>query len=251
MNTTLFTGHYLVELEEVDSTNNYLKEMLAKDKPSEGTAIMANNQFSGRGQIGNSWMSEPGQNLTISYLFYPGFLEASKQFYLNMAVSLAVKDCCEALLRDEVKIKWPNDIYYRDTKIGGILIENSICGNMLSTSIVGIGLNVNQTVFDASLPNPSSLKIIAGKEFDRHEALSTLNIYMEKYYLQLRQQHYNFLEKAYTVAMYRYQQTHEFRKANQMVRGEINGVTKEGKLILHCNGKEQRYNFKEIEYIIP
>ncbi len=251
MNTTLFTGHFLVELDTVDSTNNYLKGMLAKGKPSEGTVIMANSQVSGRGQVGNSWLTEPGQNLTVSYLFYPGFLEAGKQFYLNMAVSLAVKDCCEALLKDEVKIKWPNDIYYGDTKIGGILIENTISGNLLNSSIVGIGLNVNQTEFDTSLPHPSSLKMIAGKDFDRKEVLATLNIYIEKYYLQLRQQHFNFLDKGYTVALYRYQQTHEFRRANQLIRGEINGVTKEGKLILHCNGKEQRYNFKEIEYVIP
>lgn len=250
MPDTLFTGQNIIEIATVDSTNNYLKDLLNEKRPVEGTAVMAYTQYSGRGQTGNMWASEPGKNLTVSYLFYPVFLEASRQFYLNMAVALAVKDCCELLLGDEVKIKWPNDIYYRDKKIAGILIENSISGSYLNTSVIGIGLNVNQTVFPESIPNPSSLSLIKETEFELRIVLNELSHFLEKYYLQLRQQHFNFLDKAYTVALYRYQQTHEFRQGEKLLRGEINGVTKEGKLILHSNGKEHRFSFKEIEYVI-
>jgi BirA family biotin operon repressor/biotin-[acetyl-CoA-carboxylase] ligase len=250
MPDTLFTGRNIITVPVVDSTNNYLKDLLNNERPVEGTLITAHTQNSGRGQMGNTWNTEPGKNLTVSYLFYPTFLEANKQFYLNMAVTLAVKDCCELLLADEVKIKWPNDIYYHDKKIAGILIENGINGSNLTSSVVGIGLNVNQTDFPESLPNPSSLKLIKAKEFDLTEVQDELSHFLEKYYLQLRQQHFNFLDKAYTVALYRYQQTHEYRLAEKTLRGEINGVTKEGKLILHSNGKEHRFAFKEVEYVL-
>jgi BirA family biotin operon repressor/biotin-[acetyl-CoA-carboxylase] ligase len=250
MPNTLFTGQKIIETHTVDSTNNYAKNLLSTGRPPEGTAVLAHTQESGRGQMGNTWASEPGKNLTVSYVFYPSFLEAAKQFYLNMAVALAVKDCCELLLEDEVKIKWPNDIYHHDKKIAGILIENSISGNNLTSSVVGVGLNINQTSFPESLPNPSSLHLITGKEFVVAEVLNHLSHFLEKYYLQLRQQHFNFLDKAYTVALYRYQQTHEFRHGDKLLRGEVNGVTKEGKLILYSNGKEHRFAFKEVEYVI-
>ena len=250
MPDTFFTGQNIIQVTAVDSTNNYLKNLLCNERPTEGTLVEAHTQSSGRGQMGNTWVSEPGKNLTVSYLFYPTFLEASKQFYLNMAVSLAVKDCCELLLGDEVKIKWPNDIYYCNEKIAGILIENAISAGQLTSSVVGIGLNVNQTDFPEALPNPSSLKLVSGKAFDLAEVRDAVSLFLEKYYLQLRQQHFNFLDKGYTVALYRYQQTHEFRVGEKVMRGEINGVTKEGKLILHSNGKEHRFAFKEVEYVI-
>jgi BirA family biotin operon repressor/biotin-[acetyl-CoA-carboxylase] ligase len=247
---TLFTGKNLIRLESVDSTNNYAKELLAKERIPEGTIVIATEQHSGRGQMGNTWKAEPGKNLTLSVIFYPEFLDADKQFYLNMAVALAVKDFCESVLRDEIKIKWPNDIYWRDKKLGGILIENTITGSRISSSVVGIGINVLQDDFDESLPNPVSLLQISNLEFKLDTLVEGLAVFLEKYYLQLRQLHFNFLDRGYTEALYRYQQTHEFRKGEQVFRGEINGVGKDGKLIMHCNGKEQRFNFKEIEFVI-
>lgn len=247
---TLFTGRNLIELPSVDSTNNYAKTLLTTQKPPEGTVIWAIEQHSGRGQMGNTWKTEPGKNLTLSAIFYPDFLDADKQFYLNMAISLAVKDFCESVLPDEIKIKWPNDIYWREKKLGGILIENTISGSRLAASVVGIGLNVNQDEFDPALPNPVSMLQIADFEFKLPHLVEGLCGYLEKYYLQLRQQHFNFLERAYTEALFRYQQTHEFKKGDHIIRGEINGVAKDGKLILSCNGKESRYGFKEVEFII-
>jgi BirA family biotin operon repressor/biotin-[acetyl-CoA-carboxylase] ligase len=250
MNQSLFIGKTLVELDTADSTNNYAKQLLANSKPIEGTVITAITQWAGKGQGGNKWLTEAGKNLTISIVLYPDFLEADKQFFLNMAVALGIKDFCEFVLNDEVKIKWPNDIYYLDKKLGGVLIENVINGNKIGSSIIGIGINVNQNSFDDLLPNPVSFKKILNKEFELSELREKLCSFVEKYYLQLKQQHFNFLDKAYTVALYRYQQTHEFKKGEHFFRGEINGVTKEGKLIMHSNGKEHRYAFKEVEYVI-
>ena len=248
--STLFIGKNLIELQSIDSTNNYAKELLQHQKPPEGTLIFAHEQHTGRGQMGNVWKTEAGKNLTASIILYPDFLDADKQFFLNMAISLAVKDFCESILPDEIKIKWPNDIYWRDKKLGGILIENTITGNRISSSVVGIGINVNQEEFAEDLPNPVSVLQISNFEFKISNLLEGLSVFIEKYYLQLRQLHFNFLDKGYTVALYRYQQTHEFKKGEQILKGEINGVAKDGKLILHSSGKEMRFAFKEVEFVI-
>lgn len=248
--TPLFLGRKIIELEAVDSTNNFAKNLLQSKKPTEGTLIFAHEQFKGRGQMGNSWKTEKGENLTLSIVLYPNFLDAEKQFFLNMSISLGVKDFCESVLNEEIKIKWPNDIYYLNRKLGGILIENTINGNKVSSSVVGIGLNINQREFDNEIPNATSFNLISNKDYELKNLIQLLASFIEKYYLQLRQLHFNFLDKAYMESLFRYQQTYEFKKGQQTFKGEINGVTKEGKLIIHCNGREQRYNFKEVEYVI-
>jgi len=254
MTTTLFIGKNLIELDSVDSTNSFARQLLSNSRPAEGTVIMAKEQFAGRGQMGNKWSTEAGKNITLSIVLYPDQLEADKQFFLNMAIALAVKDFCEFVLLDEVKIKWPNDIYYHDKKIGGILIENSISGSKITSSVLGIGINVNQEEFDEGLPNPASLiqikKPADASTYDIPKLVEELCSCIEKYYLQLRQLHYNFLDKAYTEALYRYQQTHEFKRGESTFKGEINGVTKDGKLVIHSGTKELRFGFKEVEYII-
>lgn len=247
---SLFIGNNSIELDSVDSTNNYAKELLQKKKPVEGTIVYAHEQTSGRGQMGNSWQAEKNKNLTLSIILYPSFLDADKQFFLNMAVSLGVKDFCESVLGEEIKIKWPNDIYYQNGKLGGVLIENTISGSRVTSSVIGIGLNINQANFGSDAPNASSFYLIANKEYQLKTLMEILSLFIEKYYLQLRQLHFNFLDKAYMEALYRYQQTFEFKKGAQTFRGEINGVTKEGKLIIHSKGKEQRFAFKEVEYVI-
>lgn len=247
---TLFTGRQLIELPEIDSTNNYSKELLSQNKPSEGTVIVAHTQTQGRGQAGNQWQAEAGKNISLSVIFYPTFLSADKQFFLNMAVSLGIKDFCESILNDEIKIKWPNDIFYLDKKIGGVLIENTVSGSNLQSSIIGIGLNINQTKFSNDLPNASSFAQIANIEFSIPELVNSLCNYLEKYYLQLRSLHFNFLDKAYTTSLFRYNHTSYFKKGNDLFKGEIMGVTKEGKLIIEANGKEFKFGLKEVEFVI-
>ena len=245
----LFAGVQHIALDSVDSTNNYAKNLLSTQKVPEGTLITAAEQTAGRGQAGNQWHTAPGQNLTASYIFYPTFLSADRQFFLSMAVSLAVRELCEEILNDEVRIKWPNDIYHNGRKLAGILIENTISGSQLSSSVIGIGLNVNQIDFDPALPNPASLRAATGLEQNLQRITEKLNSYLEKYYLQLRSLHFNFLDKAYMVNLYQYNKTALYRKDGQEFRGEIVGVTKEGKLIIESAGKQWKFGLKEVEYL--
>jgi len=152
----LFIGKVYIKLNEVNSTNEYAKVLLSKNKPSEGTVIFAHYQTNGKGQFGKTWKSEKGKNLTFSIILYPNFLEAKRAYSLNQAVSLGLKDCIESQ-KIPVSIKWPNDIYYHDKKLGGLLIENGLVGENINYSIIGIGLNVNQTTFSQEIPNPTSL----------------------------------------------------------------------------------------------
>lgn len=243
-------GAVQISLERVDSTNTYAKGLLSSvPQPAEGSLVLAAEQTAGRGQAGSMWQSGPGQNFTGSYILYPSFLQADKQFFLNMAVSLAVRELCEELSGQEIRIKWPNDIYAGSKKLAGILIENTVAGGQITASVVGIGLNVNQTRFDKALPNPVSLQMLSGHNTELQYVIDLLNAYLEKYYLQLRQQHFNFLDKAYTVYLYRYNQTALYSRNGIRFKGEISGVTKEGKLIIDSQGKEYRFGFKEVEYL--
>ena len=149
---TRFVGHRLVKLIKVDSTSSYLKTLLSNFEPLvQGTVIMADEQYAGRGQNNNKWLSQRGKNLTFSIYLVPHFLAAHQQFKLNQAITLGITDSLTKLLGNSCKIKWPNDIYFKEDKIGGVLIENTVRGNKISESVIGIGLNVNQTVF-ISLP---------------------------------------------------------------------------------------------------
>lgn len=162
----------LVALDETASTNQYLSQLCnqLQESVAELTTVTAEFQTAGKGQRGNTWEAEEGKNLLFSFVLYPSFLEARRQFILSQIVSLAIK---EELSRwsDEITIKWPNDIYWKDKKICGILIENDLSGHHIRRSIAGIGININQEVFNSDAPNPVSLKQITGKEHDRYEIL--------------------------------------------------------------------------------
>lgn len=155
----------IVYVDEAASTNNMLASVAAKFE--HGTALAAHAQTAGRGQRGNSWEAEPGKNLTFSLLLYPRGMVASHQFEISQLVAISVVKVLRSVLQtDEICIKWPNDIYYRDFKLGGMLIENSIVGARIDRSIAGIGINVNQMVFRSGAPNPISMAQISGHEFD-------------------------------------------------------------------------------------
>lgn len=131
-----------------------------------GFALMTRRQTAGRGQRGNSWEAEPGQNITLSLMLRPEELKASRQFEVSEAVALGVVDLLDGLGIDRVSVKWPNDIYVADMKICGILIENSLSGMNIASSVAGIGLNVNQREFRSDAPNPVSLWQLSGREHD-------------------------------------------------------------------------------------
>ncbi|TCS90091.1 BirA family biotin operon repressor/biotin-[acetyl-CoA-carboxylase] ligase [Anseongella ginsenosidimutans] len=185
-NNALFIGKNLLTLTKVDSTNNYAKLLLANSGPlPDGTVILAEGQEQGRGQAGNSWLSEPGKNLTFSIVLGCSFLLPADQFYLSMAVSLGILDTLKPVLGNDCHIKWPNDIYAGKKKLGGILIENLLAGAALKTSVIGIGLNVNQERFPG-LPRATSLMRETNTALPLEPLLGLLCQSIEARFLQLK-----------------------------------------------------------------
>lgn len=195
-------GRVRIHLSEVTSTNNYARQLLQDSLPVEGTLITASNQTTGRGQRQHQWESAPNQNITASYILRPVFLAAERQFMLSAAVALGVHDTASRFCNHtqvQVRIKWPNDLLVGTQKIAGILIENTLRGKSIDASIVGIGLNVNQSNFPADL-KATSLAQIVGKNFVLDEVLSELNRNLDLRYSQLKamgferlMEHYNAL----------------------------------------------------------
>lgn len=246
----LFVGKNVIELNSVDSTNAYASKILAEKALPEGTVIRADFQSLGKGYAGNSWQSEPGKNLLLSVIFYPSFLPPRHQFFLNQVSSLAVANTVEVFLpEDEVKIKWPNDIFADNRKIGGILIENSIQGQSIMHSIVGIGININQQKFDKSLPLATSIFKIGLKEFPLEEVMLELFSRLEQRYLQLKQWRIDMLQKDYMKKLLRVEELCWFASGGKKFRGKIAGITGEGKLIIETSGRHEVFGFKEVEMI--
>jgi BirA family biotin operon repressor/biotin-[acetyl-CoA-carboxylase] ligase len=249
--SSLFVGHFFFTLKEVDSTNNFLKEILSKSTPvMNGTVIMAENQFAGRGQQQKSWHTQPGKNLTFSILLETDFLPIAQQFDLTMAISVAVFEALYPLLGEKLKIKWPNDIYYDDLKLGGILIENIIQGNQIKNSVIGIGLNINQVDFPDWLPNPTSLKQILRKDYDLKILLSEICACIEAGYLNLKNGDSLSARKAYLNRLYWLNERKNFKANDELFEGTIKTIRENGLLVVENNkGAELEFSFKEIQFL--
>lgn len=238
----LFIGHTVSKLEKVDSTNRYLRDLLAAGEVAEGFVVWALEQYEGRGQRGSSWFSQPGANLTLSIALRPAFLNASSQFWLTKSVALGVAEFVSNSLsaasigdsEGPVRIKWANDIFVGDQKIAGILIENVLESSRLRYSIAGIGLNINQESFDPSLPNPVSLKLLTGREYDLNLCIEDLCISIEKRYLELRNSDFRQLDALYQKLLYRKDAWSQFALDGKQFRAMIKRVTPEGHLLLNA-----------------
>ena len=241
-----------MSLKEVDSTNNYLKNLASNSKPLiEGTVIMAEDQYAGRGQHQNGWHTEKGKNLTFSILLKPTFLPLADQFDLTRAVSIGVYDALEPLLGEKLKIKWPNDIYYGDSKLGGMLIENMVQGSFIKNSIIGIGLNINQETFPAHLPNAISLKQILHQDYDLKNILSDICRHTEAWYLNLKAQNVILLRETYLSRLYWLNEQKRFKSAAAGVfNGSIINVKNNGLLVVKTeDNKEFEFNLKEVQFL--
>ncbi|TAE01047.1 MAG: biotin--[acetyl-CoA-carboxylase] ligase [Bacteroidetes bacterium] len=230
------------------STNEVATDLIAHSSVFEGCVIITSQQTAGKGQRGNRWEANPDQNLTFSLILQPDFLSPEYQFQLNVAVSLAVYDVLSVFLGSELKVKWSNDIYYRNQKLGGILIENILQGNRIKYSVVGIGLNVNQTEFSYSKAN--SLANLTNKKYDLQVLLPQILESLEVRYLKLRQNHYSQMKSEYLQNLYWYQEKHTFLDVdNQAFTGEIIGIDAIGKLAVAVEKKIKYFNFKEIVFV--
>jgi len=246
----LFVGQNLITLKEVDSTNTFLKDALSKSTPLlEGTVIMAVKQFAGRGQTNNAWLSDERKNLTFSILLNPTFLPVHMQFELNKAISVAINDVLKVYAGDTALIKWPNDSYICNKKVAGILIENIVSGNQIRHAIIGIGLNVNQTNFPATLKNVTSLKQGLQKDYDLYILLGELCSAVEARYLQLRAGHFEKITRDYMERLYLLNEWSIFKTARGMIRGKIIGVNSSGQLEVETTQGLILFNNKEIEFI--
>lgn len=217
----------------------------------EGTVISAHRQYAGRGQIGSSWESTPGENLTVSIILYPVFLAAMQQFQLNQAIALGVRDLIIACApQATVQVKWPNDLYIGSRKAGGILIQNAIQKNAIQSSIVGIGLNINQATFSERVPNATSLFLETGNVFDLPSLLLELCYFLEVRYLSLKQGSGEALAQEYLQHLYRFGQLSFFQRASGGVfQGKICGVSELGKLLVAQDGIIEEFGLKEISFL--
>lgn len=233
-----------IHLTETASTNTYARSCSGEEAP---LLITTDYQTAGRGQRGNSWEAEAGKNLLLSLAIRPQGIAIAQQFALSQHISVAL---CKTLSRytDGIHIKWPNDIYWHDKKIAGILIEHDIEGDKLTRSIIGIGLNVNQAHFASDAPNPVSLCQILGHEVDREELLATL---CHEILHPCTEGSTEELHRRYTALLYRLREPALYSDAEGTFTAQIHHVEPDGHLILEdTEGRWRSYLFKEVAYII-
>lgn len=248
---TLFIGQSSVYLESVESTNSYAIELLRQNTPIEGTLIYSFEQLKGRGQRGNEWESEANKNIALSLILYPNFLTTETQFLLSKIVSLALSDVMAELLQkpQEIRIKWPNDIYVGDKKIAGILIENFLRENSIQSTVIGIGMNVNQMEF-ITTNKAVSFAVLEGQEFDLMKIIERVCEHIEARYLQLKANKLESISSYYLLKLYRFNKWSNFSEKGKNFEGKIVGVSENGKLKLELRSNEiKEYGLKEIEFI--
>lgn len=248
---TLFVGQNAIFLPEVESTNSYANELLKNVNPIEGTIVYTTHQTHGRGQRGNSWISEPGLNLAVSIIVKPNFLNIKNIFYLYIISALTVHDLMAELINSsqfDIKIKWPNDILVDSKKIAGILNENMINANGVQHSVVGIGININQLNFE-TIHSATSLKHITKIDHDIRTVLEKLCSHFEKHYLTLKNGHTEQLKKNYYKHFYKLHEQHLFEIAGRNETLTIKGITENGLLHLQNSDQIDRYfDIKEIKW---
>jgi BirA family biotin operon repressor/biotin-[acetyl-CoA-carboxylase] ligase len=246
--STLFVGKELHGFFSLPSTNTYATKLLSKSNPAEGTVILTYNQTAGRGQIGSKWESAPDKNVSMSVILYPKFLAAREQFNLNAVVSLAIFDAVSLYVKD-VKVKWPNDIYIGKKKVAGVLIQNTLIGKNIQSSVVGIGLNVNQTEFTSDAPNPTSLKLETEGDIDLTKIVQEIAMALEKRYLQLRSGKAKDIRREYIMHLYRFGKPFAFQRENDSYfTGIITGISSLGKLVIDTETGEEEFALKEVRF---
>jgi BirA family biotin operon repressor/biotin-[acetyl-CoA-carboxylase] ligase len=236
-------------LNTIDSTNKYATHHLQEFyKPI--TVIVAENQYQGRGQRENEWHSEPGKNILLSIVINPTFLQAVDQFYLTKLATISILQFLESTCQIKVEIKWPNDIYCENKKLAGILIENSLVGSAIKTSIIGIGLNVNQLIFNDLSHKATSLAKLIHQQWEIKDLIYKLINYFETLYCKLQQKEYNWFTHQFQNHLFRLNQPSFFTIKNKIEQGTIVGVDLDGCLKVIVNGNLLSFNNKEIAYII-
>lgn len=236
-------------LDTVNSTNNYAMAKVHAGMASHGMAWFTHEQTDGKGQRGKSWEMEPGKNIAMSLVLETGQLSATQQFYLSAAIALACFDFFSGYAGGETKIKWPNDLYWRDRKAGGILIENIFHGKQWKWAIAGIGVNINQTNFGSGIKNPVSLKQITGKEINSVNAAKELYALLMKNVEALNADSAGTVIENYNKHLYKLNEDVEFKKNGINFKTVIKGVSPQGRL-LTIDAIERTFDFGEVEWVL-
>ena len=237
----------LIQLSTIDSTSNYAANLLKTTNVVNGTTILTKRQENGRGQLGTTWHTAPGKNLILSTIIFP-MLKNERAFYLNIAVSLAVNRTLKEL-GIESKVKWPNDIYVDGNKIAGILIENQIQGKQIHSSIIGLGLNVNQLIFPPEI-NATSIAMEKGIDMEITDVFEKYFVNLDFYIDMLMQSNFDLLLKKYYSVLYRYNELYEFKDVTGNFEGRITGVDTVGKLQILTQKGLRKYDLKEVQFCL-
>ncbi len=242
----------IVFMDEVDSTNRYLRDFIKENgRPESLFCVVAENQTAGRGQKGNTWHSTKGYSLTFSFYLGSGALEPQKQFVVSEFAAYGLYKTIKRYLTEEqaehLKIKWPNDIYYKDKKLAGMLIEHSITGRKIDHSFIGIGLNLNQLDFPTELPNPISMKQITGEDYTAKEVVERIMKrfgFMKEDFIM---QHYGNVHREYMEALYWRTGFHNFEDKDGEFTARIYDVQANGELVLEReSGERKNYDIKDV-----
>lgn len=240
----------IIKLNAIDSTNRFLKEMAQHSVTENYTIVVANHQTEGKGQRGATWISENDKGLTFSMLYQNSPNKIANLFLLNCIVALSVVDALKKLTSIEFQIKWPNDILAENKKIGGILIENSIKSQHQIVSVIGIGINVNQSKFD-NLPQASSLAILKKQPFDKEEILLKIAQQLQFNLENVLEDSSDYYWEKYHKLLYKRGIVSAFEDVNgNRFVGKIIAVTPEGKLQLELeNNVISFFDLKEIKML--
>ncbi|HUC81728.1 MAG TPA: biotin--[acetyl-CoA-carboxylase] ligase [Flavisolibacter sp.] len=248
MTSSFVIGNPFVELQQVESTNNYATGAVHEGMAQHGMAVFAHEQTKGKGQHNRTWLSEAGKNIAMSVVLQPPALALSQSFLISMATAVAVQQFFAHYAGSETKVKWPNDLYWRDRKAGGILIENIVQGSEWKAAVVGIGININQTDF-AQLDNKAvSLKQITGKDYDTVALAKELCEHLSKAYDILHKLPSETIA-FYTNHLYKINETVRLKKGSRVFDATIKRVTAMGELIVE-HATEERFAVGEVEWVI-
>ena len=227
-----------------------MQNLLSRTRPAEGALVRASYQQAGKGLLKNTWESKAGKNLLFSFVLYPDFLPLKNAFLLSQAMALGVRDWVGGHAGEGVFVKWPNDVYIGGKKAAGMLIQNALSGTAIQHSIVGIGINVNQTEFSPELPNPGSLKGATGKDYDLAECLNALCGCLEERYLQLKAGKREVIQTAYLRHLYGFGEMRTFaRPGGERFEGRITGVAENGYLEVETANGLQSFEVKEVQLV--
>lgn len=245
-------GSKIISLENTDSSNKYASKLLNDKDIEEGTVVYAKHQSKGKGYANNSWYSEKKNSLTATIILKPFFLKAEKQFLIHKLSALAALEVLKQLIEENeyLKIKWPNDLYYKHSKIGGILTENKIVGDKIVCSIIGIGININPMRFPKEIPNPISLAQITQKKYTIDKILKQLCSIFNEYYNKLKNNPAE-LDALYIKNLFLIGEYKQYFAEGKRFKGKITGIDHYGFLeIITEEDQKKSFDIKEIKYIL-